>query len=98
MQPSPRHGVEDRSLGNSRDFLNTVDPELRKVLTPMFRRLEQLELQAGGIGSVTAPLTAPLDASGQRIHTVADPTAAQDAVNLQTMKKYVDAAIKQQLP
>lgn len=82
-------------MARKRDFLNTVHPDLRKVLTPMFDRLEALEKAAGTIGTVTAPLSTPLNAANQRIHTVADPTAAQDAVNLQTLKKYVDSALRQ---
>lgn len=82
-------------MANQRDYLNTVHPDLRKVLTPMFKRLEQLELQAGGIGTVTEPLSSALNANGQRVHTVADPTDAQDAVNLQTLKKYVESALRQ---
>lgn len=85
----------------ARDFLNkaqNIHPDLRQILTPIFKRIEDLERQSAGIGLVNQPLSTAMDAGGQRIHTVADPTASQDAVNLQSMKKYVDAAIKQQLP
>ncbi len=88
-------------MGRRRDFLDKakgIHPDLPTVLTPLFKRLEDLEAQVAGIGTVTQPLPAALDANDQRIHTVADPTANQDAVNLQTLKKYVDAAIKQAVP
>lgn len=88
-------------MARKRDFIDKakgIHPDLHSILTPMFQRLEFLESQAGNIGIVNKPLTTPLNANDQRIHTVADPTADQDAVNLQTLKKYVNAAIKQAVP
>lgn len=88
-------------MARTRDFLDKakkIHPDLHMILTPLFKRIEELEAARGDVGAVTKPLSTSLNANDQRIHTVADPTADQDAVNLQTLKKYVDAAIKQAVP
>lgn len=69
------------------------DPAVRQVLKLIFDKIGLLEAQAAGIGTVNQPLTTPLDAAGNRLTALADPTAATDAVTLQYLKQYVQGAI-----
>lgn len=74
--------------------LNTLPEGAHKQVTKLLMdRLANLEKLAAGIGGVTQPLAAPLDSGGNRLTAVADPTAKTDAVTLQYLQKYVDAAI-----
>lgn len=70
---------------------------IKQVLTPIFRRIEQIEAQTPMIGTVSAPLTTHLDAAGNKLTNVAPATSDTDVPNFDQVKKYVDAAIKRGL-
>lgn len=69
------------------------DPAVRQVLKLIFDKIGLLEAQAAGIGTVNQPLTTPLDAAGNRLTALADPTAPTDAVTLQFMQKWVEGRL-----
>lgn len=69
------------------------DPVLQRALKLVFDKIGNVEQLSTGIGTVSAPLTAHLDAAGNQLKAVANPTAQTDAVNLQYLKQYVAAAI-----
>lgn len=67
------------------------DPHLRAALKLVLDQVGELRSLTGGIGGVTQPLAAPLDASGHVLGQVGDPQAPTDAVNLQTLQQYIAA-------
>lgn len=77
--------------------LNRVpDAATRQALKLVMDQVGALQTSAEAIGAVSKPLTAALDSGGQQLKKVADPSHATDAVNLQTLQKFVAAAIAQQ--
>lgn len=86
-------------MANPRSFYDTLTPAQKRYMGPIFERLEALEAaQAASLGKVTQPLDTHLDAGGNQLQNVAAPTLGTDVVNLDTLKKYVDAAIRQRVP
>lgn len=69
-----------------------TDPHLRAALKLVLDQIGKLQDQASGIGGVTQPLGAPLDASGHRLQQVGDPSSEDDAVNLRTLREYIAAS------
>lgn len=68
------------------------DPQLRRTIKLLMDRVNFLEGQMATVQQQRA-LTGTLNAANQQVSTLADPTADQDAVNVRSMKKYVEAAI-----
>lgn len=74
--------------------LSTVpDQATRQVIKLTMDRLGNLEQQILGLGALTKPLTANLDAAGKLVQNLAAPSADADAVNYLTLKQYVASAI-----
>lgn len=75
-------------------YLAGADPELRKILTPLFARIAALEAQIEQVGTVTQPLASHLDANNQRVTHLAEATEGSDAPTFDQVKKYLDASFK----
>lgn len=75
------------------DLTRISDPNLHEVIKLIYDKIGAVEHAATGIGTVTQALTTDLNAAGKRLMTIADAAHPQDAVNLRSMQKYVDAAI-----
>lgn len=87
---NPTTQATQRNYGH----LNRVqDDATRNALKVIMDRLGVLEDKSAGIGTLTASLTDDLNAAGNKLTEVADPTADTDGVNLKTLKSYVEAAI-----
>lgn len=71
------------------------DPILQKAFKAVFDKLATLESQALIASGMTTSLQTTLDANRQRLTSVADPVVLTDAVNLQTLQAYVEAAMSQ---
>ncbi len=56
-------------------------------------RLAALEARVADIGAVSQALTTHLDSGGNQLKSVADPTAATDAVTQQYMQKWVEGRV-----
>lgn len=69
------------------------DPQLQQVLKLVFDKIGGVEQLSTGIGTVSQPLTTHLDSGGNQLKSVADPTAATDAVTLRYLQQYVQGAI-----
>ena len=69
-----------------------TDPALRQIVKLIYDKIAAVEQATTQIGHVTQPLSTHLDFNQQRGIGVADPTADTDVVNLQTLKRYVEAA------
>lgn len=75
-------------------LLNQItDPRVREVLKLIYDKVGGVEQQAAGIGTLTEPLADHLDAASHRLTALADPTAPADAVTLQYLRRYVQAAV-----
>jgi hypothetical protein len=76
------------------NFLTRItDANIRNAIKALTDRVNTLETQAASIGTLTGPLTANLDAGSHKLTAVANPTADADAVNLITLKRYVEARL-----
>jgi hypothetical protein len=80
--PSGYHGLSD-----------IKDPATQRTLKLLMDRIGSLEGQAGAIGTVSQPLTAPMNAGSQRITALADPSHPQDAVSLRYLQSYVESRV-----
>lgn len=67
------------------------DPHTRRLLKLILDQTGSLNNQAQSIGAVTQPLTQHMDANGNKVENLQDPTAKQDAAT----KAYVDKQISQ---
>ncbi len=75
-------------------YLSTIkDPSTRRAVKLILDRLGDIELRSGGIGALTKPLTDDLNAAGNQLKSLKDPTNDRDAVTLQFLKSYVQSAI-----
>lgn len=72
---------------------NIADPALRDLLKMAFDKIGAIENAATGIGAVTKPLARALDGGRQRLTAIADAQHDTDAVNLQTLKRYVESVV-----
>lgn len=85
--------------GNPYAYLSRItDPNIRNAVKVAMDLITQLQSGADGIGSVSKPLTDHMDGGGYRLQTIGDPGDDLDAVNFQTLKRYVDAAIARATP
>jgi hypothetical protein len=74
--------------------LSTIkDGATRRVVKLILDRLGDIERRSGGIGTLTKPLTADLNADGNQLKSLKDPTNDRDAVTLQFLKTYVQQAL-----
>ncbi len=80
--------------GKEQGLGQVTDPQLRRVLDLLMRRVSTLETEAARIGSVSQALTQDLQGGHKRVTTIADPTDDLDAVNRRTLHRYVEAAIE----
>lgn len=69
------------------------DPELRATLQLIVNELTSLRGEAANIGLVSRPLETPLDAGGNALGRVADPSDPEDAVNLRTLDRYIQGVL-----
>jgi hypothetical protein len=85
VKPNPAQrypGLNDLPAGPIRDAVKNI-----------FDMVGQLQQQVPNIGKVTAPLAGSLNANGNQLKSVADPTHGQDAVPLDYMRKYVESRV-----
>lgn len=71
-----------------------ADAPTQKVVKSLFDLVAQLQSRVATLEASTVKNTAALDANGQRIQDVADPTADTDAVTRGYLRNYVAAQIK----
>ena len=71
-----------------------TDPATKRALKQIFDMVGGLQQQATAIGSVSQPLTTPLNAGSQRLMALADPTAPQDAVTKRYLEHYVESRVQ----
>ena len=67
-----------------------TDPHLRQLLKVLLDQTGNLNDQAAAIGTITQPLATHMDANGNKVQNLKDPTAKQDAAT----KAYVDKQIE----
>lgn len=76
------------------DLLTGItDPKLRASVKLLVDRVINLETQAPAIGSVTAPLSQPVDAAGHTVTGLRDAVDQTDAVPLAQLQSYVQAVV-----
>lgn len=68
------------------------DPATRQVIKLLMDQIGTLQQQVAALQTTDTPLTTALDFNSQRGLHLADPQVATDAVNLQTLQRYVGAA------
>lgn len=69
------------------------DPVLRRVMRLLMTRMGKVEGQLPDIGTVTQALAQNLNSNNKRLTLLQDPDHPQDAVNLRTLQRYVEAAV-----
>lgn len=75
-------------------FLTQIsDRTIRDALKTLIDRVNALEQQLATLDTLPQPLTTNFDAGGKQLTKVAAPTADTDAVNLRTMKQYVESRL-----
>ena len=75
--------------------LSTIqDPATRQVLKNLFDMMGGVQVHTQAIGTVSAPLVAPLQGNKQQIKSLADPTEPQDAVTLKYLHTYVESRVQ----
>lgn len=70
-----------------------ADPDIRSVTKVLFDKLGVVEQALSGIGTMSQPLTTPLNGNGQQLKAVADPSHPQDAVTLAYLRHYVESRV-----
>jgi hypothetical protein len=70
-----------------------VDPATRQVVQILQDRVSQLEAQLLALQATVLKTGSPIDAYGQRIENLAQPQGPNDAVNLSTLRRYVQTAV-----
>lgn len=93
QKPTHANPTVPATRGNYGYLSQVEDDATRNALKAIYDRLKVLEDKSGAIGTVTAALTADLNAGGKKLTSVADPIKMTDGVNLQYMQKYVEGAI-----
>lgn len=82
-------------MANPRNYLNQQSPKVKQLASHLYERIEALEAQIAGQGTVTKPFVAPVDAAGHTITGLKHAVQTGEAVPFDQLQQYVESALKQ---